>query len=290
MRIGNSGRNSSSGPSPTSSVPRHAAREHPVLVAVDGVDLPVVAEMAERLRALPRRRGVRGEAAVEDGEGRGEVGRREVGVELGEAVADDERLVGDGREREAREVVPHVLLATARLGAAAGAQGAALGLGVVDPVGVHEQRLRHARQVAAGRGADAGLVDGDVAPAGELDALDGAGVGERGLGRLRGVVVVEVEEREPDAEPGGVERPPQRGLADPGEERTRERDQQPGAVTRDAVGRDRRPVADAGQAPQRELDDLTGARASGAAADAPEASATKPMPHESISARAMRSS
>ena len=58
-----------------------AARVHPVLVAVDGVDLAVVAQMPERLRALPRRRGVRREAAVEDGERRREVVGGEVGIE-----------------------------------------------------------------------------------------------------------------------------------------------------------------------------------------------------------------
>ena len=60
------GRNSSSGPRPASSVPRRPRAIMRSSLPRDGVDLAVVAQHAERLGPLPRRRRVRREAAVED--------------------------------------------------------------------------------------------------------------------------------------------------------------------------------------------------------------------------------
>src|SRR5205823_12185484 len=77
---------------------------HPVHVALDRVDLAVVAEEAERLRALPRRRRVGREALVEDAEGDLERGIAEISVERGELVGRAQRLVDDGAERERGDV------------------------------------------------------------------------------------------------------------------------------------------------------------------------------------------
>ena len=80
------------------------AGPHPRDVAVDGVDLAVVAEQAEGLRPLPGRRGVRGEALVEDAERDGERGIEQIRIERGELVGRAESLVRDGAERERRDI------------------------------------------------------------------------------------------------------------------------------------------------------------------------------------------
>ena len=67
---------------------------HPGHVAVEGVDLAVVAEEAERLGALPGGRGVGRVALVEHGEGDLEGGVGQVGIEGGELVGRAQRLVG----------------------------------------------------------------------------------------------------------------------------------------------------------------------------------------------------
>ena len=63
------------------------ARLHPGDVPLDRVDLAVVAEQPERLRALPARLGVRREALVEDRPRRRPVGVGEVGVEARRAAS-----------------------------------------------------------------------------------------------------------------------------------------------------------------------------------------------------------
>ena len=80
------------------------ARVHPVRVAGDRVDLAVVTEHPERLRALPRRRGVRRVPLVEHDERRLDVGIEEIGIERGQPVRGGERLVRHGREAARRDV------------------------------------------------------------------------------------------------------------------------------------------------------------------------------------------
>ena len=94
------------------------ARVHPVRVAGDRVDLAVVTQHPERLRALPRRRGVRGVPLVEHDERRLDVGIEEVGIERGQPVRGGERLVRDGREAAGRDVDIAIRCARERVDAA----------------------------------------------------------------------------------------------------------------------------------------------------------------------------
>ena len=78
------------------------AGAHPVAVAVDGVDLAVVREHAQRLRERPGREGVGRVAGVHDGELRREALVLEVGVERLELERRDHALVAEraGRQRD----------------------------------------------------------------------------------------------------------------------------------------------------------------------------------------------
>ena len=80
------------------------ARLHAVRVAGDGVDLAVVTEHPERLRAFPRGRRVRGVALMEDDERRVEIGIEEVEIERPQPIGRRERLVRDGREAARHDV------------------------------------------------------------------------------------------------------------------------------------------------------------------------------------------
>ena len=252
----------------------HAPGEHAVLVALQRVDLAVVAEQPERLRALPGRRRVRREAAVEHDVRRDERRVSEVGVEERQAVADDERLVSHRPEREAREVVADAGVAARRLGAAARPERAPLGLQRVESLGAQQQPLRERRQVSQRMGAEVGLVDRDGSPPSELEALDATRRVDRVLSLSHGRAVVAVEERERDTEPPGVKRSAELRRADVGEEGVRDRREDPGPVARHAVGGERGTMPHTAQPVEREVDD--GARG-------PAASATKPMPQPSNS-------
>ena len=80
------------------------ARPHPVAVAVDGVDLAVVREHAQRLRERPGREGVGGVAGVHDGQLGGEPLVLQVGVERLELECRDHALVPEGAGRERDDV------------------------------------------------------------------------------------------------------------------------------------------------------------------------------------------
>jgi hypothetical protein len=73
-------------------------------VAADRVDLAVVPEEPERLRALPRRSRVRREPLMEDGEPRVVSLCHEVRIERAELVGRAQSLVDDRAERERRDV------------------------------------------------------------------------------------------------------------------------------------------------------------------------------------------
>ena len=178
---------------------------------------------------------------MEDRERRGEVVVGEVGVERGEPVADDERLVGDGRERaSSRSSARTSRLATRRLGRAAG-RGTRWrsASAAVDARGPEEDRLAHRGQVGARARADVGLVDRDVAPADELDASSAAGVGDRGLRDLAATSSSRSRYAYTTPSRSGSSSRPSDLPADPGEERPRDRDEDAGAVAGEAVGRDR---------------------------------------------------
>ena len=232
-----------------------AAGDHAQLVAPHGVDLAVVAQLAERLGPLPRRGGVGGEPAVEHGQRRGEVGCVEVAVERAQPVADHERLVGDGREREAGEVRALLVVAAARLGGAASPERAPVGFDRVDVVRQGQDRLPERGLVDLGGRAELGLVDGDLSPPHELQSFGRARLRHR---RLRGLGgrVVEVEERVHHAEAAGIDLLTERLAHDAGEEVPRQRHEESGTVAREPVGGHRLPVADARQPGERQLDDL----------------------------------
>ena len=159
------------------------AGPHPVAVAFDRVDLPVVGDVAERVRQGPRREGVGGEPRVHQRQPRrvprvGEV--REEGLELG---CGQHALVGDGARRKAGEVDAGFVF-----GALAHAVGVAFQVDPGEPFGggpgtAGEEHLREERHGFAGHRSAVPRVDGQVAPAehGEVffcgDAVDG---GDRG--------------------------------------------------------------------------------------------------------------
>ena len=248
-----------------------ATGDHAQLVAAHGVDLAVVTQVPEGLGSLPRRGGVRREAAVEDRQRRAEVVVGEIGIEGGEPVAQDERLVRHGDEREAGEVVAHARLAAGCLRPPPGAIGAPFGVDVVDVSGALQDPVPERRLVDPRRRAEVRLVDRDGTPSRQLDALGGAGVGDGRLRDAHAVVVGDVEERGHDAQAIGVEGSTELLAADASEERAWDRDQEAGAVAGDAVGGDGLTVADARQPGQGEVDDLA-ARAAGCVRD--EADAT----------------
>ncbi len=237
--------------------PELPAGDHAQLVAAHGVDLAVVAQVAEGLRSFPCRSRVGREAAVEDRERRDELVVREVGVERGEPVAEDERLVRDGDEREAGEVVADARLAARRLCLPPRPVRAPFGLDAVDALGPQQDRVPEGRLVDASRRAEVRLVDRDRTPPGDFDALGGARIVDGRLRDTHGVVVRQREERRDDADPGGVEVAPEVLAADPGEVAMRERNQDPGAVAGDAVGRDRLAVTHAREPGEGSIDDLT---------------------------------
>ena len=82
----------------------HRAGQHPVAVALDGVDLAVVADRAEGLGPLPGGQRVGREPLVEDREG-GLVGRiGQVPVEVGQVVGRGQALVDDRPVRAGDDV------------------------------------------------------------------------------------------------------------------------------------------------------------------------------------------
>jgi hypothetical protein len=143
--------------------PSPLARLHPGDVPVDGVDLAVVAEEAERLRALPARLGVRGEPLVEDRPRRRPRRVGEVGIEAREMRGRAERLVRHRPEGERRDVDSlHALRPAART--------------VCAPLGVRlragrEHELGDPRHARRRRRAERGDVGRHVAPAERLEPL-----------------------------------------------------------------------------------------------------------------------
>ncbi len=209
---------------------RPLARLHPLDVPVDGVDLAVVAEEAEGLRALPARLRVGREALVEDRPRRrpGRVG--EVRVEARELCGRAERLVRDGAEGERRDVD-----AVDPLGAAPCPVRAQLGVGL--PAG-RQHQLGDARHAGRRGRPERRDVVRDVPPAERLEALRAA--------RL-------------------LHDPPEPRLAQeahrdaralfPGQGRV-ERQEEPCAVARDPVRRPRPAVRDGRQPGERPVDEL----------------------------------
>ena len=208
---------------------------HPVDVALDGVDLPVVAQEPERLCPLPGGRRVRREALVEDAERDLEIGPLQVEVERAELVRRAERLVGDGLEGERGDVG-----AARSLGAAAGAVGAPLRLVVGEAGGRRQQKLLDPRHRRPPELAEVVRIDRHHPPAERLEILGPAGLLDV---RTRRIVA-----QEHHSQPASRFRT----------HRVRKRQQETGSVTRPAVARDGAPVAHPAQALEQRVEDGAG--------------------------------
>ncbi len=149
---------------------------HPVLVAVDGVDLTVVGDPPERVRQRPRRERVGREARVHDAQRALHPLVLQVQVERLELRGGEHALVDDGLAGQAGEV--HRLAAGAVLARALGAQlvfgpladdvGAALELHAVS---ADDEDLTQGRHGVTRQRTQRRLVERDVAPAQDLQAL-----------------------------------------------------------------------------------------------------------------------
>jgi hypothetical protein len=153
--------------------------------------------------------------------------------------------------------VPHVFGATLRLSAAPGAERATVGFGVVDAIGTEEDRVPDRREIVTRGGAELRFVDRHGPPAHQLETLVGARTRDCGLRDSAVAVVVEIEECSGDPEAIGRHLCTQLVPRDAREETARERREDPGAVTGDAVGCNRATVSHAREATEGELDDLT---------------------------------
>ena len=209
---------------------RPQPRLHPRDVPVDRVDLAVVAEQPERLRTLPARLGVRGEALVEDRERNLELGILEVGVEVRELARRAEGLVGDRPEREGHDVD-----AGDALRPTAGAVGASLGVRVL---GWSEHELIDAWERGESGHPDRGPVDGDGSPTRGLETLRAARVFDR---RAKPSLAEEAH-----GEPG----------VGPAAERVRQRQEDAGAVAGDPVSGPRASVPDRCETGERSIEDV----------------------------------
>ena len=167
---------------------------------------------------------------MEDRKRHGELRVLEVGVEARELAGRAERLVGHRPERERCDVD-----AGDALGPPAGAVRASLGVLVL---GWSEHELFDAWKRGESRDAERLRPDRDAAPAARLETFRPAGV----LDRRAQPALAEEAHREPGAGPSG--------------QRLGEWQQDPRAVTRDAVGRPRPAVPDGGKPGEGPIEQL----------------------------------
>jgi len=205
---------------------------HPVRVPGDRVDLAVVTEEPERLRALPRGLGVRREALVEDPERHREAGFAEVRVERRELRRGAERLVDHGAERERGDV-----RADGLLGPSAGAVRAILRFDQAGAVGTKEDELLDARRGRLGACSERVRLHRHRPPAAGVDSLGAARLLDRRASRF----VAEEDHREPAPRPG--------------DERGGNRQQDARSVAGAAIRRDCAAVPDSAQTLEQRFDD-----------------------------------
>ena len=146
------------------------ARAHPVDVAAQRVDLAVVGDHPVRVRQLPAREGVGGEARVDERERRLRPRVLQVGVVAEQLRRGEHALVDDGAAGEARD---DELRPGGQLGHAPDHVELALeGVLVVREVALgRDHELLDVGRVEVGGDADVVLVDRDVAPADDALAL-----------------------------------------------------------------------------------------------------------------------
>ena len=176
---------------------------HPVAVAGQGVDLPVVGQVAVRVGQGPAREGVGREAGVDQGQARLEAGVAQVGEERAQLLGREHALVDEGAGGQGREVEP----VDGVLGPLAQDEGPALeGHGVGrEWCRRRPSRRRHEDLLDPGhrperRLAQAVRFGGHHPPPEDVEALFGGQPLDHGPG-LVGVVVVDGQEGQPDRVP-----------------------------------------------------------------------------------------
>ncbi len=211
------------------------AGAHQIHVALDRVDLAVVAQEPEGLGALPVGGRVGRVALVEDRERGLEAIVGEVEVEVAELRRRGQRLVGDGAERPRRDVQAKAPPQPLPFGPAARPEAAPLPLfGVVGIGG--EQELRDAGHDAAGDLTEGRGVEGDLAP---LEVVQAFGAGSLLHDRTDLAVALGEDHRHPSVP----------------EDPRRDGGQDPRTVARQGVGGDGAPVHDPAQGAGGGLDD-----------------------------------
>ena len=145
------------------------ARPHPVDVAAQGVDLPVVGDIAEGVGERPGREGVGREALVDHGQRRLHRRIDDVGEHGLDLETRQHALVDEGPVRQARDIEE---LALREIGVADGVLDAhadhvepALEAVVVEPGGAPDEDLLEIRLGRACGRADRGIVGRHDAPA-----------------------------------------------------------------------------------------------------------------------------
>ena len=234
-------------------VEQRLAGAHPVAVAHHGVDLAVVGDVAERVGQRPARERVGREPRVHDRQRRGDPLVGQVGEEVVELVGGQHPLVDEGARGERREVDVGLLL-----GPLAQAERLPLQRHPGDPrAGPGHEDLHERRHRAAGGRAEHVGLHGHLAPAQHLQALLGGDLLEAlaGLGHVVGVAGEE-------AGADGVRVVGRQLEVDHlAQERVRDLDQDPGAVTGVDLGAGGAAVVEVAQRGERLVDD-------GAAGDA----------------------
>ena len=207
------------------------ARAHPVDVAAQRVDLPVVGDQPVRVRELPARERVGREARVDERERRPRPLVLQVGVVAQQLRGGEHPLVDDraARERGDDQIgaggqlgdpADHVELALERVGV----------LGQLGGRGHHE--LLDVRREPVGGDPDVVLLDRDVAPADDALALGLDRLGEQALELVPALLLLR-EEADGDAVlPGGR----QVGADDAAQQLVGELHEDAGAVARVRVG------------------------------------------------------
>ena len=117
------------------------ARLHPVVVALDGVDLAVVRNIAIRVRQRPLGEGVGGETLVHQAESRDAAQVLQVAIVSTNLIGQQQALVDDGTARHAGYVILFAVLELERLDVGAG--------GLADDVELALQRVLNDDVVAA---------------------------------------------------------------------------------------------------------------------------------------------
>ena len=163
------------------------AGAHPVSVALNGVDLAVVGDVAEWMREWPRRERVRRKARVHQCERRFHTRIGEIRVELGKLLGAQHPLIDERPPGEAGEVRTGFGADRAKLvlDALAHDEGTALQADAVQPVPRNED-LTKAWLHALGTLAEHGVIGRNLAPAEGAHALFGDDCLNAGDDALRG--------------------------------------------------------------------------------------------------------